>query len=394
MIEFAARFKIRIAARGHGHQPFGQAQVSEGLIIDMRPLREVHSVHTDRIDIDAGADWRTVLQAALQRGLTPPVLTAYLGLTVGGTLSIGGVGIETFRYGAQVDNVLELEVITGDSQIITCSDKSNRDLFLAALAGQGQCAMIKRAVLRLVPAPATVREYVLPYTDVWALLEDQQFLIEYGRFQGIVSVLTPSDGKWMYSMLATRWLDPTETIEDVAMLKGLRYIAGEEQARSVPYPEYVDSIPNVEFEKSRPDLGLLLPASSAASFLSEMLPRLTTGDWGSVSRIRLFCWKRRTFTRPLLRVPEEENFVYVAFLRTETTDPQETAGMLKGNRILFERCRDLGGTLYPFSALDLSRDDWQQHYGESWSALVTAKMRYDPHNVFASGPDIFVHGRH
>lgn len=90
MIEFAGRFRLQIEARGQGHQPFGQAQVSKGLVIDMRLLRTVRSVSNYRLDIDAGADWRTVLQAALQRGLTPPVLTAYLGLTVGGTLSIGG----------------------------------------------------------------------------------------------------------------------------------------------------------------------------------------------------------------------------------------------------------------------------------------------------------------
>jgi hypothetical protein len=36
----------------------------------------VHSVSADRIDVDAGADWRMVVQASLGQGLTPPVLTA------------------------------------------------------------------------------------------------------------------------------------------------------------------------------------------------------------------------------------------------------------------------------------------------------------------------------
>jgi len=90
------------------------------------------------------------------------VLTAYLGLTVGGTLSIGGVGTTTFRHGAQVDHVHELQAVTGEGQLVMCSETRHRDLFEAALAGQGQCAIMTRAVLRLVPAAGMVREYVLP----------------------------------------------------------------------------------------------------------------------------------------------------------------------------------------------------------------------------------------
>ena len=130
MVRFARRFGLRIAARGQGHQPFGQAQVAGG-VVDMRSLRTGHAISPDRVDVDAGADWRMVLQAALGQGLTPPVLTAYLGLTVEGTLSIGGIGTTTVRHGAQVDHVLELQVVTGEGQVLTCSEARYRDLFEA-----------------------------------------------------------------------------------------------------------------------------------------------------------------------------------------------------------------------------------------------------------------------
>jgi cytokinin dehydrogenase len=59
------------------------------------------------------------------------------------------------------------------------------------------------------------------------------------------------------------------------------------------------------------------------------------------------------------------------------------------NRVLFDRCRDLGGTHYPISAVELTRDDWAAHYGPQFSRLVAAKARYDPRNVLSGGPDIF-----
>jgi cytokinin dehydrogenase len=63
--------------------------------------------------------------------------------------------------------------------------------------------------------------------------------------------------------------------------------------------------------------------------------------------------------------------------------------MLKANRRLFEESRALGGTLYPFSAVKLSRTDWRRHYGESFADLTRAKHCFDPRNVLASGPDLF-----
>jgi cytokinin dehydrogenase len=148
-------------------------------------------------------------------------------------------------------------------------------------------------------------------------------------------------------------------------------------------------MPNWVFEGSRPDLGLYVPGSAAAAFIDALLPRLTPTDLGMAAMIRLFLWPRAPFTRPLFRLPADETVVYLALLRTPTSDPDVVDRMLGANRTLFELNRSLGGTHYPFSALRLSRQDWERHYGPYWGQLVKAKQRYDPDNVFASGPDIF-----
>ena len=389
MIVFARRFGLRIVARGQGHQPFGQAQVTGGVVIDMRSLRAIRSIAVDRVDVEAGVDWRNVVQAALGQGVTPPVLTAYLGLTVGGTLSIGGVGTATFRHGAQVDQVRQLQVVTGEGRVLTCSETSHRDLFEAALAGQGQCAIITRAVLRLVPAAGQVREYVLPYPDLATMLNDGASLTRDGRFDGVVGVIAPAEGKWSYALAATRHFEPHAAPDDAALTAGLGHVSGAQRVRDVGYLQHADGIPAVEVGPSRPDLGLCMPGSAAASFIAATLPRLTAEDLGPAAGLRVFFWKRSLFTRPLVRLPDEGSCLYVATLRTPTTDTGLVARMLAGNRALFVRNRELGGTLYPFSAVGMSRDEWEQHYGPAWSALAAAKRRYDPGRVLASGPDLF-----
>jgi FAD/FMN-containing dehydrogenase len=53
----------------------------------MRTLDGIDGVHDEEITVHAGCSWAAVVNTALEHGLTPPVLTDYLGLTVGGTLS-------------------------------------------------------------------------------------------------------------------------------------------------------------------------------------------------------------------------------------------------------------------------------------------------------------------
>lgn len=64
---------------------------------------------------DVGGEqlWVDVLHATLEHGLAPVSWTDYLYLTVGGTLSNAGIGGQTFRYGPQISNVYEMDVITG-----------------------------------------------------------------------------------------------------------------------------------------------------------------------------------------------------------------------------------------------------------------------------------------
>ncbi|HMI94300.1 MAG TPA: FAD-binding protein, partial [Polyangiales bacterium] len=330
IVRFARRNQLPIAARGHGHQPFGQAQVQDGIVIDMRSLATVHAASEDRIEVDAGADWRAVLAVAVRNGRTPAVLPAYLGLTVGGTLSIGGLGIATLRHGAQVDGVQQLQVVTGEGDVVRCSEREHADLFQAVLAGQGQCAIIARAQLRSTAAKPMIREYALRYADLAPLLADEAALLRDDRFDGVVAMIVPDAGSWSYTLIASRAFAPAEPPDDVAMTAGLHAIAGSERRRDVEYAQYMEGVAELHLTQSHADLGLLVPGSAAPRFIASTLARLRPDDLGAVAALRVFSWPRAAFTRPLLRLPEQETVVYLALLRAETTDAATLARQLAG----------------------------------------------------------------
>jgi FAD/FMN-containing dehydrogenase len=183
-VGWAAAHGHTFAAQGQRHSVFGRGQVGDGIVADLRRLRAIHGVQHDRVVVDAGATWSEVVAATLPQGLAPPVLTDYLELSVGGTLVVGGVGATTWRLGVQSDQVLELQVVTGRGERLTCSPDRNPGLFDAVRAGLGQVGVITRATLRLVPAPRQVRRFLLSYDDLATMLGDQRLLIGEHRFEG------------------------------------------------------------------------------------------------------------------------------------------------------------------------------------------------------------------
>lgn len=160
--------KLTVAARGNGHSINGQAMAEGGLVVDMSSTAENHfevgflsdGGDTAFVDVSGGALWENVLKRCVSEyGLAPRSWTDYLGLTVGGTLSNAGVSGQAFRYGPQTSNVRELDVVTGNGDVVTCSEIENSELFFSVLGGLGQFGIITRARVLLQPAPDMVITY-------------------------------------------------------------------------------------------------------------------------------------------------------------------------------------------------------------------------------------------
>lgn len=120
IFEMGAATEVTIAARGRGHSLQGQAQAHGGVVIDMESLQGAKTMIVDTgsgkmpyADVSGGELWINILHESLKHGLAPKSWTDYLHLTVGGTLSNAGISGQAFRHGPQINNVYQLEVVTG-----------------------------------------------------------------------------------------------------------------------------------------------------------------------------------------------------------------------------------------------------------------------------------------
>lgn len=126
------------------------------------------------------------------------------------------------RHGFQTDQVLELDVVTGEGVELSCSPTSHPELFDAVRAGLAQCAIIIRATLRLVRAPERVRRFQLSYPDLASLTADQRRVLEEARFDQLQGAVVPDGtGGWRYQLEAGVFYDGTMPPDDGALLAGL-----------------------------------------------------------------------------------------------------------------------------------------------------------------------------
>ncbi|MDB4941362.1 MAG: putative cytokinin oxidase [Labilithrix sp.] len=397
IVRFARHHRLKVAMLGQAHSNYGQAQVQGGIVIDSSTLSTIHGISRTHADVDAGVRWSDLVTAAYAQRLTPPVLTDYLDLSIGGTLSVGGVGGASQHAGAQADNVLELEVVTGEGDIEICSPFRKPDLFNLVLAGLGQCAIIVRAKVRLVPADTNATTFNFYYDDAATYVADQRLLVEDGRFDYLEGQLVATaSGGWRYMIEAATFFTPPAAPDTGVLFAGLHDDASSRSASSSTYLDFAFRLaPTVAFLKSigvwgfpHPWLSVFVPASAAASYIASVASTLTLADTGQ-GPVLFYPVKRNRFTRPLFRTPHEPVSFFFNLLRTAPPDPAVVAAMVAGNRALYEQARNVGGTRYAIGALPFSPADWAGQLGAMYPLLAIGKRRYDPDEVLTPGQGIF-----
>ena len=399
LMRWAAERGLKVSARGQGHSTYGRS-LTDGIVVDMRELNRIGEIETDRVVVEAGATWQSVLDATLARGLTPPVLTNYLGLSVGGTIAIGGIGGTSSRHGMQADQVLELSVATGDGRELTCSTTENPDLFDAIRAGLGQCGIITRASLRLVHAPERVRRYQLFYRDLASVTADQRRALAAGRFDQLQGAILPDGGGWRYQLEGAIFYNRDAAPDERTALADLADDRSKAVITDLAYRD--DALLFAKFENllrsksqwsiPQPWLFTFLRGSNAEQVAGEIIGGLSNADVGPFGRITFYPMRTDAFRTPLVRLPEESIVFPFNVVRIPSDpDAASIARRVAANRALYDRIRKARGVLYPVSAFPMSSDDWREHFGPRWPLLRDARRRYDPHNLLTPGYNLF-HG--
>lgn len=401
MVKFCLLRGIKVAARGQGHSTDGQGLVKNGLLIDMSTLGAVKRIGNGFAEVEGGALWRNVLAAAVAQGQTPPVLTGFQGLSVGGTLSMGGISGMAYKRGVQIEHVLELTVVTGLGIVTRCSRTKNRPLFDAVLGGVGQYGIIVEAKLRLVPAEQRALDTTLHYNDLGTFLSDMRTLIDREEFDMVWGGMQRDANGWFFELFTTSFYTPPQAPNIDHMLRGLSFNPDSRVDIDGSYFDYHTRVDGqIEFIRSiggwdgfmRPWYDVFLPWSRFQSYAEELLPTITPEDVGNFGFVLLFPLKKSTIQQPMFRIPNDE-LVILWDITTAADFPgfdKAYADRMKARNLeWFKKARAVGGTRYPIGTLDFTRSDWRHQYGSEWARAQLSKLLFDPTHLLTPGPGIF-----
>ncbi|KAE9585258.1 hypothetical protein Lal_00018048 [Lupinus albus] len=425
---------LKVAARGHGHSLQGQSQVHGGLVINMESLEgpemKVYSGEFPYVDVSGGELWINILHGTLEHGLAPKSWTDYLHLTVGGTLSNAGISGQAFRHGPQINNIFQLQVVTGKGEVVTCSENKNAELFHGVLGGLGQFGIITRATISLEPAPKMVKWIRVLYSKFSLFSKDQEYLISlentFDYIEGFViinrnnilnnwsSSFSPkypiqasqfnSDGRILYCLEMAKYFNPDEaevmnqSVDQ--LLSRLSYILPTLFLSEVPYVEFLDRVHVSEkklrakglWEVPHPWLNLLVQKSEIHDFAEEVFGKILNKDTNNGPILIYPVNQTRWNSKTSLVTPEEDVFYLVAFLSSavpSSTGSNSLEYILTQNQRILDFCKHAKLKVKQYLPHYTTQEEWKTHFGSSWEAFVERKTTYDPLALLAPGHRIF-----
>jgi len=173
LMQQAQHFAVPVTTRGGGLTTEGESVAYGGLMLDMTGMSRVVAVDkaARTVRTQAGIFWHHLAEVLRRDGLD--YLSAPLNLTssVGGTLGVGGIDVNSSKHGCSADQALSLQVVTPTGEIVECSDDENSALFERVILGYGQFGIITEATLKIRPY-TPLRMHYFYYSALKPCVED------------------------------------------------------------------------------------------------------------------------------------------------------------------------------------------------------------------------------
>jgi FAD/FMN-containing dehydrogenase len=399
-LAFARDHELPVAVRAGGHSVTGVSLCDDGLVLDMRGMRDIDVDPVRRmVRAGAGLTWGELDRATQEHGLATTggrvSTTGVAGLTLG-----GGSGWLERKHGLACDNVLAVDLVSADGRLVHASADENPELFWALRGGGGNFGVVTSLTFALHPVgPEVLGGLVLHPAErgreLLALFRDVTREAPEGLGLAFAYLTAPAEE------------DVPEELHDKAAVMVAGMYAGpveegEEALREIrafgpPAADFFAPVPYADFQCSLDD-----PPGYRNWWTAEQLPDLPDGAIEAIAARseQIPASPSQLFIVPwggaVARVGPEESpiagrdagFIVHPLLLWE--DPADDEAMMALGR-------SYRGDLKPYATgdtyLNFLGDEGvsrvQAGFGErNYERLARVKAEWDPYNVFHGNQNI------
>ena len=192
LLKAAQQHRVPVTVRGGGLTTEGESIAFGGVLLDMTGMSRVLHIDAGNLTVrtEAGIFWHSLAEELRRADMD--YLSAPLNMTssVGGTLGVGGIDVNSPRLGCSADQALSVQVVTPTGEIVECSDTQNAGLFQRVILGYGQFGVITEATLRIRPY-TPLRMHYFYYSSLRNAIEDLQMLDrnDASDYSGILTIM-------------------------------------------------------------------------------------------------------------------------------------------------------------------------------------------------------------
>jgi FAD/FMN-containing dehydrogenase len=398
-LERARADDLEVAVRAGGHSVAGMSTNDDGLVVDVRPMKQIEiDPATRRARVGAGVTWGELDRATQEYGLATTggrvSSTGVAGFTLG-----GGSGWLDRSYGLACDSLVAVDLVTADGREIRSDANHHPDLFWALHGGGGNLGVATSFEFELHPVGPVVEAGLMAWRasdayDLSRAFRDwvQQAPDELGAWlmllTGPAEDFIPKDLQGEKLLLVVgMWSGYVEDgVEAFAPMKALEPEL--DLVGPTPYADFqcsLDDVPgnrhywSADHHTDLPDEALAVFVESGTSAPSTLSQQIVLPWGGAVGRVaeeetpmtqRGAAWVSHPFAVWQDPLHDSENIEWVRRWRRDIA-PYATGGVYlnfigdEGDR----RIRDA--------------------YGEAkYERLRQVKAEYDPGNVFRGNQNI------
>ncbi len=391
LLDFARARGIPVVVRGSGHSCAGQS-LTTGIVIATHGLGQVvipaESAAGDRfVRISAGLQWNEVERQLAPAARQIPILADHLGLSVGGTLSVGCYGADSLRFGALVHQIRRIRLTTPDGVTLWCSEGEHSEIFAAVLAGLGRFGVVHQVEINTVPRR---RWNALHSYRAGSLRELAGMAIEAAQDDSTIDLFKALFANGRYAATCGSYhssaMAALQAPSPLPRKVHLRWIAPDYRRwRSAAVKLWVGRYAGMQNLWS----DYLLDANGLIRFceyLDSSIKDRVFGD--SLKAVYLLPVRHSTKSQAVLegstRLAGSMAYGIGLYTMVHPSDPVGYERTRLALRDMLTHAIESGGAPYLYGHHELTTEECRSVYGAAWPRLEALKKRLDPDGLFGN----------